>query len=522
MKHFDKKPSALTRALGTAVLSATTLLAVGCAPTQDPLIADQCPDVNYSVTELKDAGQVGTNAQIDNEVVSRMQGKFPGCAVGIVDQGEIVYLKGYGVADFNVKADPWDDDLFTVNTVAGIGSVSKTLTAAATMRLAEKGYIDIQNDLVSDFFPHWVPASWSTITIEDLLSHRAGFVRDPNPNFIGARSPAQVDALFGITHASQHPRYAIYEFLNTTDAVVVPALKGDYSYSNVGYTVLGAVIDQITSSVFFEDGPVGYEHYVWSVITAGQDACLTGCLDQHWRTGDIPNLAQSYDAGWIELDTPYSGWQGPAGGWSVTIGDLARFLIALDGGQMLPGGSLAAMRTNPGVPPNAQDDYGLGLFLEDKAEREAYHHGGSIDGFRTQIIMWPNEGVGVAAFCNADRTGVNAIATAVGDVYMNATSTGTGGLGMGLSEEDQAQMRTAAYQVSVGHFDAAEVVVRSLIDKYGAEKAVRYLRDELYAQGKGGAVLVRSAEQGDVEGASRAFLDLLAQDGHAGPYRPAR
>ena len=518
MQPIHISPAPLIRSLGAAAVLLSTLTAVACAPNQDAMSNDQCPDVNYSVTELKDAAQLGTNDDIDNAVISRMQGKFPGCAVGIVDQGEIVYLKGYGVADFNVKANPFDDDDFTVNTVAGIGSVSKVLTAIATMRLEEMGHIDLDNDPISQFFPHWVPAAWDNVTVRDLLSHRGGFVWDPNPNLAGARTAAQVDALFGQPHSSQHPRHAIYEFLNTTDAEPIPALMGKFSYSNVGYTILGAVVDQITSNAFFPGGPVGYEHFVWSLLSGAQDACLTGCLDQYWRIGDIPNLAQSYDGGWLELDTDYSGWQGPSGGWSVTIGDLSRLLIALDDNQILTSTTLQDMRTNPGALAPNTPDYGLGLFLEDKAGREAYHHGGAIDGFRTQIIMWPNEQVGVAAFCNAKHTGVDAIATAVGNIYMDTS----GGIVFNLSDEDLMKMRTAAYQVSSGHFEAAEATVLEMIERYGSEKAGTYLRQALERQGTGGQELIRLAEQADVEGASQAFLDLLAAYGYAGPYRPAQ
>ena len=77
-----------------------------CAPIQDPAHPDQCPDVNYSVTAVKDAQQIGSIAAIDVEVTSRMAGKFPGCAIAIVEGDEIVYMKGYGFSHFNVSSLP--------------------------------------------------------------------------------------------------------------------------------------------------------------------------------------------------------------------------------------------------------------------------------------------------------------------------------------------------------------------------------------------------------------------------------
>lgn len=396
-----------------AFLALSGAALAACVPVQDPNDPDQAPDINYTVTELKDTSLVGSLPHIDQEVLDRMIGKFPGCAIGIVDGGEVVYLKGYGVADFHIKGNPFDDDLFTKDTVVGIGSVSKTLTAMAIMALKDMGKVQLNASLAS-YFPHAVPAGWHLISVRDVMAHRGGFERDPNPAAPGALSAADVDAIFGEQHSSQHPRRAIREFLATSLGNPTPAKIGDYHYSNIGYTVLGALIDNVTNDGSFPDTQTGYERFVWSLVTGASDSSLTAALDQHWRDGDIPNLAQSYDGNWDPMDTPYSGWQGPAGGWSMTIGDLSRVLANMMTNEIVTGANLAQMRTNPGFGGS----YGLGLFLDPKLGQPAYHHGGSIDGFRTQVLVLPESDIAVAVFANADRSGVGAIADAVALSYL--------------------------------------------------------------------------------------------------------
>jgi CubicO group peptidase (beta-lactamase class C family) len=478
-----------------------------CAPIQDPNHPDQCPDINYSITALKDAQQIGSIEAIDIEVTSRMAGTFPGCAIAIVEGGEIVYMKGYGFSHFNVNTVPPVLLPFTTTTVAGIGSVSKVLTSIAVMRLVELGYVDLETP-ISAYFPHAVPTGWNSVTVRQLLSHRGGFARDPDSSLPGALTPARLDAAFG-PKASQHPRYAIWEFLYTSLGAPDPAKIGAYEYSNIGYTILGALIDYVTLSNGFQGGLAGYERFVWSLVANAKDSALTACLNHPWRKDDIVGLAQSYDANWNELNTNWSGWQSAAGGWSMTIGDLARIALALKNNQILTAASLAEMRVNQG------NQYGLGLQLMPKANRVAYSHGGVIGGFRTQFTVWPNEDVAVVVFANADNHGVGPIGDAVSEAWMNLPDPPQ----IQLSRRDTAFMATATFRVSQDHFNSTEQLVRNLLDSYSETRTVAALARVISSQGDAGRKLVDHLQRDirDLEGAASLFLDLFGRDRNAGP-----
>lgn len=514
MNFLPRGPRIPLRPIRLAAALCAALGVVACAPKQDPLDPDQAPDINYNVTALKDAKHVGSIQVIDDEVLTRMAGTFPGCAIAIVDGGQIAYMKGYGVADFRQKANPFDDDLMSKDTVGGIGSVSKILTSVAVMRLAELGHVDLDAP-ITNYFPHWTPWEWNFVTVRQLLSHRGGFARDPNPNLAGTIAPATLDNFFGL-HSSQHPRFGLLEFILTDRGVPSIPQIGLYSYSNIGYVILGAIVDWVTTQPAFDDGPHGYEKFVWSLFANAQDAAVTTCLDHPWRDGDIPNLAQSYDSSWNELDTAWSGWQSAPGGWSMTIGDLARVLIALDGNQILSPQSLQEMRTNPGpwLPNTA--NYGLGLFLESKAGRTAYSHGGSIDGFRTQVIVWPNEDVAVAVFANADRNGVGGIAEEVGRIWIEQ-----GPFTPVVSRSERQFMQSATYEVSTRDFAGAERIVKGLLGRYGEQGTESWLVRTVGSQSSLGQSLVDLVQRdpSQLEAASQGFLDVLSRDGFVGPYR---
>ncbi|YCM44302.1 serine hydrolase [Verrucomicrobiaceae bacterium 227] len=487
-----------------------------CAPILDPNHPDQAPDINYALTESKDAQFVGSIPAIDQIVEAKIGGAGDpifGGAIAVICNGQIAYMKGYGTAVY----DPDGSAPFTKNTAAGIGSISKVLTAMATMKLVEMGDVDL-DVAITAYFDHAAPAGWNTVTVRDLLSHRAGFERDPDSGLPGSLSAAQVDAEFGQEKASQHPRFAIWEFLSTEKGSPNPAYLAEpgLAYSNLGYTILGAIIDNVTRRQNFT-GERGYERFVWSLLAGADDAALTAVLNHPWRVHDIPRLSRSYHAGFIPSFNPtWSGWQGPAGGWSMTIGDLARVAIALNENQILTSGSLAAMRSNQG------DQYGLGLQLNSRAGRVAYGHDGSIDGFRSRMTIWPNEDVAVVAFGNTDANGIGAIVENIGDWWINAKENGTLP-GVRLSELDRKTMQTDLYRTSREHGEKIEQLIKATVRENGPDRAVALLREDLKKQDRGGDLIKNlDASLPDLDIAAKDFLSLLEDGNHVGPYRPSQ
>ncbi len=90
----------------------------------------------------------------------------PGCAVGVYRAGEIVYAKGYGLADIERRVP------IATSTVFDLGSTSKQITAAALVLLAQDGKLSLDDD-VRRHVPE-LPSYGTVITVRHLLQHTSG------------------------------------------------------------------------------------------------------------------------------------------------------------------------------------------------------------------------------------------------------------------------------------------------------------------------------------------------------------
>ncbi len=158
--------------------------------------------------------------KIDDYIQHEMkEGRIPGLALGIVKGDEIIYQKGYGIADH-------DGTPVTVNTPFIIGSVSKTFTALGIMQLVEKDKIELDAP-VQRYIPWFTlqnPDYSAKVTVRDLLMHKSGL---PREHYTAGRSVDSIKQRVRELHSA--------DFWNTPGAQSL--------YSNVGYAVLGHLIE---------------------------------------------------------------------------------------------------------------------------------------------------------------------------------------------------------------------------------------------------------------------------------------
>jgi CubicO group peptidase (beta-lactamase class C family) len=359
-------------------------------------------DINYTLVESSDEGLDDISyPEADlrmNQLVG--PGKFAtGCALGLVMDGSVVYLKGYGLAD-KESGISWD-----VRTPSAVGSVSKTFTALALLRLAESTSLDLTDPLDAHVSPE---SELGEETLEAALLHTSGIGGSTKDEaFAPSWGPGPDDDDYPVEHPMAHPRYAYeayspYELYDPPEGTTEGYPNG--IYSNVGYSAIGAVIDSVA--------PGGYERYVWHEVGRGlhlTDGSKTMALGHSWRENDIPHFAQGYEGGvpvemWDGVGS-VEGWEGPSGGWTMTIGDLARFVAAVQRREIVGEASWTAA-TDPkswvsGGP------YGYGMWVEPVLNYPGAFelwHGGDIKGYSA---LWASfEGIddhpplGVAMQCN--------------------------------------------------------------------------------------------------------------------------
>lgn len=369
---------------------------------------DQCADFNIFYTAAVDLQYTGNCSAIDDIVNAYLENENAphGCAVGIVVNNGIYYLKGYGKADLGTNRN------FTYATPSPVGSISKTLTALGILKLVEGGYIDDLDDQASLYLPEGIPTD--EMTIHELLGHGSGLPYFPDwYNFLNEEEELADISDDGHPGANHLVTIECYRTNATT-----PLASGQGAYSNTGYTVLGAIIDHITNNqiptIPAYSGPEGYEQYLYEVI--GEDANMYSmCLNTYWRDDDILNLATGYRensnieftaADNIDPDGGPGGWRGPAGGWTLNVGDLCRMMIAMNTNDIVDESLMDEMTTASYSLIDHDDltpwgiNYGLGVMRSGTFSNPSIIHYGNIDGYTARYIYWPERGLGVAILTN--------------------------------------------------------------------------------------------------------------------------
>ncbi len=279
--------------------------------------------------------------------------KIPGAAIAVTVGDNIVWHDTFGYADVVAKRG------VTAHTRFRIGSVTKLLTAAALLRLAEQGRVHL-DDPVSKYLPEFPHGS---ITLRQLAGHLGGIRHYGPGEFLNKTHYASATA-------------SLARFAN--DPLVAPPGE-KYLYSTYGYDVLGAVIERVTRKSF--------EAAVQSLVLARAGMGETSFAPD-------AQTATFYEGTDVAPAVDLSD-RLPAGAAISTVRDLARFLIATTQG---PTDLLTtSQKTSDGKPTNV----GIGWRIAtDEGGRTFLHHGGQSTGGRAFVLVYPRERVGVAFVSN--------------------------------------------------------------------------------------------------------------------------
>jgi CubicO group peptidase (beta-lactamase class C family) len=296
---------------------------------------------------------------------------IPGLSVAVVTDNQFRWANGYGLADLEnfVPA--------KATTVYRLGSISKPITAVATMQLVERGKIDLDAP-VQKYVPGFPQKPWP-ITVRQLLGHMSGIRHYKGDEMAITRHYTNlVDGL---------------EIFKNDPLLYEPGTK--FFYSTYGYNLLGCAIEGATG--------IRYVDYVRENIfrPAGMD---------HIRADDvneiIPNRAQGYsktESGGLRnsglADTSY---KIPGGGFCSTVVDLARFAIALQNGILVKKYTLEQMWTRQKTRGGQQVDYGLGWAIDDQNGVKRVAHGGGQQRVTTFLAMIPEKRVAIILMTNLE------------------------------------------------------------------------------------------------------------------------
>ena len=366
---------------------------------------------------------------------------IPGATMAIARNGKLVYLRAFGHADIASQEPTQPYHRFR------IASVSKPITSIAIMYMMEQGLISMDDKVfgaggILENHPVLSQANITDdaiydITVQQLLEHSAGWNRDlncvptptpPYPYGFNSCDPIAFPLHVTLTNGTSNP-------VTEEDLILFLLEKGldftpgtAYSYSNIGYLVLGEIIEEISG--------MSYEDYVQETILAPLGICdmqiaKTLLEDKAEREGEYigngyTNLSCYGTGEYVPWE--YGGFHVEAmtahGGWMASARDLVRLLVAVDNFPTKPD-ILQASTINSMVTPSANNaNYAKGWQVN---SFNNWWHTGALDGTATLIVR-TNNGFTWAVLLNKRVIGTNANAfwTDFDNLPWNCISSSTG------------------------------------------------------------------------------------------------
>lgn len=317
--------------------------------------------------------------QIDSIIRRNIADKhIIGVSVGIMQNGRVVFARGYGVANIQSRTP------VTPSTMFAIGSVTKQFTCSSIMMLQEQKKLSI-DDRVSKWYPQLTRAH--DITLRDLGGHLSGY-RDYYPLDYVDREMATAEPADTIIM-----RYA------TRPLDFEP--RSRWSYSNTGFLILGRVVEKVSGQPF----GTFLQSHIFTPLK------LTRTAYQPAPNGR--DMARGYTS--FALSEPIDavpearGWAGSAGAIWSTPTDLLTWDLSLLNHTLISPASYAFLTTPQRLTDGRSSGYGCGEAINDRGPALSFSHGGAVSGFVAQNTVIPSTKSALVILSNSDFSPIGAL-----------------------------------------------------------------------------------------------------------------
>jgi CubicO group peptidase (beta-lactamase class C family) len=315
----------------------------------------------------------------------------PGCAVGVIQEGNFVYRKGYGMGSIELGVP------LTSQSVFYMGSVSKQFTAASVVLAVEQGYLSLDDD-IRKYVPE-LPDYGYKITLRQMLHHTSGL-----------RDLLTLFELAGRDVADVHSEAEIIDLIARQKSLNnVPG--EEYIYSNTNYYLVGVAVHRATKKTLNEFAtenifkPLGMTH--------------TRYYDDHSLI--LPNRVAAYspgDDGRFAVDWSTQFDTVGAGGLMSTVDDMLLWDRNFYDNKLGKGTLLKEMQTKGTLNNGKEIRYALGLEMVPYRGLPTVEHDGALYGYRTVILRFPEQKFSVVSLCNLSSASTSSLAHKVADVYL--------------------------------------------------------------------------------------------------------
>jgi CubicO group peptidase (beta-lactamase class C family) len=310
-------------------------------------------------------------AFLDALIPSQLQNRnIAGAVVSVVKDGQVIFQKGYGYADFDAKKPVLPNE-----TLFRPGSISKLFTATAVMQLVEQGKLDLDRD-VNDYLDFTIPKTYpEPVTLRQLLTHTAGFEETLKNLFV--------------THESDMKTLRTY-LVNQMPTRIFPPGKVP-SYSNYGFTLAGYIVERVSGEKF--------ERYIDNHILKPL-RMTNSTFDQPLPT----QLAAQMSKGYLTASKKPRDFEfvqaAPAGALTTTAADMTRFMLAfledgaVDGVSILKPETVRQMEMRQFEPHPMINGLGITFMEYWMNPVRVIGHGGDTVYFHSDMVLVPDAHVG--------------------------------------------------------------------------------------------------------------------------------
>lgn len=313
--------------------------------------------------------------------------QIPGLSIAIVKDGQIVYMKGFGVTEK-------DGQKINENTLFMIGSNTKAFTGAALASLHVAGKMDLSDKVIK-----WMPEfhlkdtfATNEIIVSDLLSHQTG-LKHLRGDFSYWSSP--------LTRKDVIQKMGVIESSHM--------IRTKFGYCNSAFVAAGELIPRIINKT--------WEETVFDSIIEPLKMERTLMLSKEVRKAENVAAPHTFVDGKLSkipiMDVDNLG---PAGSMSSSASDMAKWLQALisngkvDNHQLIDSRIIKEIKrpySIMGIDPRDNQIthfylYGLGLLINDCDGKLLYYHDGGLDGYLSSVMVIPEEQLGIVVLTNND------------------------------------------------------------------------------------------------------------------------
>jgi CubicO group peptidase (beta-lactamase class C family) len=337
-----------------------------------------------------------TQAKITAQIESYVKDKgIPGLSIAIAMDNELVFEKGFGLADVE------NDVAATANTRYRTASIAKSLTAVVILSLVNDKKIDLDQE-IQTYCVDYPKKKWP-VTVRQVMGHLGG-----------VRHYKSGDEALSTKHF-----FTLKSALATfADDPLLNEPGTQYRYSSFGYNLLGSVAECAGEKDFFSlvDERIIQPAKMQHTVVDDTLAIVKNRSRGYFR----PNRAvlfrlprdhtlvagELYNAPLHDTSSKI-----PGGGLLSTAPDLVRFACAVNTGKLLPEQLVEEMWTEQKTTSGKTTGYGLGWGVGNQFDRRRVSHTGGQSGTSTVLTLFPDSGVSVAIMCNQQDTPLTALAS---------------------------------------------------------------------------------------------------------------